>query len=139
MVEKYTTALCATATRVARPPRRPRPHDINLRTILVAAGILAASSAGLAQALDVKTLWANNCAQCHGVDGKGLTKMGKKLKIRDLTDSKVQADLVDEQMQKNIKEGVKDATGKFRMKPAENVSDAEINALVNYVRTLKAR
>lgn len=116
----------------------PRSLPSYARVLL--AGVLAATlSIGIARAVDVKALWEKHCTQCHGPDGKGLTKMGKKLSIRNLTDAKVQAEVSDEQMRRNIKDGVKDATGKIRMKPAENVSDAEINALIGYVRTLKSK
>jgi cytochrome c551/c552 len=40
-------------------------------------------------------------------------------------------------MTKAIKEGVKDKAGKVAMKPAENVTDADIKALVAYVRAFK--
>ena len=87
-------------------------------------------------AADVKETWEKTCAKCHGADGKGDTKMGKKLDIKDLTDAKTQASLKDEEMLKAVKEGVKDGD-KTRMKPAEGLSDDEMKALVAYVRTLK--
>ena len=76
------------------------------------------------------------CAKCHGPDGKGDTKMGKKLEIKDFTDAKVQASFKDEELLKAIKEGVKDGE-KTRMKAAEGLSDEEIKALVTYVRAFK--
>jgi mono/diheme cytochrome c family protein len=98
--------------------------------IVLAAGFVSASAA------DVKEIWAKDCAKCHGPDGKGDTKMGKKLEIKDLTDAKVQGALKDEQMFKAIKEGVKDGD-KPKMKATEGVNDEQIKALVAYVRTLK--
>ena len=89
-----------------------------------------------ASAADVKETWAKDCAKCHGPDGKGDTKMGKKLEIKDFTDAKYQDSLKDEAMLKAIKEGVKDGD-KVRMKAAEGLSDEEIKAMVAYVRTLK--
>ena len=91
---------------------------------------------GSAFAADVKENWAKSCAKCHGPDGKGDTKMGKKLEIKDFTDAKYQASLKDEDMLKAIKEGVKDGE-KVRMKPAEGLSDEEMKALVTYVRAFK--
>src|SRR5262249_29173583 len=90
-----------------------------------------------ASAADVKEVYEKNCAKCHGPDGKGDTKMGQKAGVKDLTDAKVQAELKDDQAFKSIKEGIKDADGKIKMKPAEGLSDDEIKALVAYVRTLK--
>ena len=45
-----------------------------------------------ASAADVKENWEKVCAKCHGPDGKGDTKMGQKLAIKDLTDAKLQAE-----------------------------------------------
>src|SRR5689334_25301140 len=105
------------------------------RRILIAAAMLAATVI-TASAADVKENWDKSCAKCHGPDGKGDTKMGKKLDIKDLTDTKVQGSLKDEEMLKAIKEGVKDGD-KTRMKAAEGLNDEEMKALVAYVRTLK--
>jgi len=104
---------------------------ILLLFIFTAAGLISASAA------DAKDNWEKVCGKCHGPDGKGDTKMGQKLGIKDLADAKLQADLKDEQAFKSIKEGIKDSEGKIKMKPAENISDDEIKALVQYVRTLK--
>ena len=90
-----------------------------------------------ASAADVKENWDKQCAKCHGPDGKGDTKMGQKLGIKDLTDAKVQTELKDDKAFKSVKEGVKDSEGKIRMKPAEGVSDDEIKALIAHVRTLE--
>ena len=87
-------------------------------------------------AADVKETYAKACAKCHGPDGKGETKMGKKAEVKDFTDAKIQASFKDQDMIKAIKEGVKDGD-KTRMKAAEGVNDDEIKALVAYVRGLK--
>ena len=89
-----------------------------------------------ASAADVKENWEKSCAKCHGADGKGDTKMGKKLDIKDLTDAKVQASYKDEEMLKAIKEGIKDGE-KTRMKASEGLSEEEMKALVAYVRAFK--
>ena len=89
-------------------------------------------------AADVKETWEKSCAKCHGPDGKGQTKMGQKLEIKDLTDAKVQASFKDEEAFKAIKEGVKDKDGKLKMKATDGLTDDEMKALVKYVRGLKA-
>ena len=106
------------------------------RTVLL---ILALSAAALLSgaAADVKENWDKQCAKCHGPDGKGDTKMGQKLAIKNLTDAKLQAELKDDVAFKAIKEGIKDSEGKVKMKPAEGLSDDEIKALVAQVRTFK--
>ena len=103
--------------------------------------ILFATIFGFATAItafaDVKENWEKTCIKCHGVEGKGEAKMGQKLGIKDYSDPKVQAAFTDEEAFKALKEGLKDAEGKTRMKPAENLSDDELKALVQYVRTFK--
>ena len=100
-------------------------------TIAACAAMMVSVSAA-----DVKENWDKSCAKCHGPDGKGDTKMGKKLEIKDFTDAKYQASLKDEAMFKAIKEGVKDGE-KTRMKAVEGLSDEEMKALVAYVRKFK--
>ena len=88
-------------------------------------------------AADAKSNWDDNCAKCHGADGKGDTKMGHKLEIKDFTDAKVQAQFTDDQAFSAVKDGLKDQAGKTRMKAIDGLSDDEIKALVQYVRGLK--
>ncbi len=84
-----------------------------------------------------KENWDQNCAKCHGADGKGATKMGQKLGVRDYTDAKVQDSFTDEEAFKAIKDGVK-KDGKEKMKGfAEKLSDDEIKDLVKQVRSFK--
>jgi len=105
------------------------------KIILTAVATLALTALS-ASAADAKQTWETTCAKCHGADGKGDTKMGKKLDIKDLTDAKLQASVKDEDMLKAIKEGVKDGE-KLKMKAAEGLNDDEMKALVAYVRSLK--
>lgn len=107
---------------------------MKISSTLAAAGLLLASTAFAA---DVASNWENNCASCHGADGKGETKMGKKLKIKDLTDAAYQASFTDEAAVKAVKEGIKNEAGKTTMKAVEGLTDEEITALVAHVRTLK--
>jgi cytochrome c553 len=105
---------------------------------LLVLGIAAMTVAALsARAEDAKTTYDASCAKCHGAEGKGDTKMGQKLGVKDFTDAKVQADMKDDAATKAIKEGLKDADGKTLMKPADGLSDADIKGLVAYVRAFK--
>lgn len=98
---------------------------------------LAVGAAWSAQAGDGKEAYEKDCAKCHGSDGKGQTKMGQKLGAKDYTDAKVQGALTDDAAFKAIKEGLKDKDGKQLMKPSEGLSDADIKAVVAYMRTFK--
>jgi cytochrome c553 len=105
------------------------------KLVVVSVALLIAGAVSV-RAADAKENWDKNCAKCHGSDGKGDTKMGKKLEIKDFTDAKYQASLKDDAMLKAIKEGVKDGE-KVRMKAAEGMSDEEMKALVTFVRAFK--
>lgn len=98
---------------------------------------ILAGSAFVARGADAKTNWGEHCSKCHGDDGKGDTKQGKKLSISSLADPKVQAKFTDAEALKAMKEGVKDDKGKMRMKAIEGLSDADMKALVPFVRALK--
>jgi cytochrome c553 len=108
-----------------------------MKKILVLGVVLGAITALSARADDAKAIYEKDCAKCHGADGKGQTKMGQKLGIKDYTDANVQAELKDENAVKAIKEGLKDKEGKVLMKPAENLSDSDIKGLVAYFRGFK--
>jgi mono/diheme cytochrome c family protein len=108
-----------------------------MKTIVTVVVSLYIASALSIKAGDPKANWANNCAQCHGPDGRANTKMGKQVGAKDLTDAKVQASFSDAQATKSIKEGVKQG-GKTTMKAfGGKLTDDEIKALVAYVRSLK--
>jgi mono/diheme cytochrome c family protein len=108
-----------------------------MKKLLVIGLTVFVASAIPALAGDAKASFESNCAKCHGTDGKGQTKMGQKLGAKDYTDAKVQDALKDDVAAKAIKEGLKDADGKSLMKPAEDLSDADIKGLVAYMRTFK--
>jgi cytochrome c6 len=83
--------------------------------------------------------WENHCTKCHGADGKGQTKAGRKLQVKDYTDAKVQADMTDEEMTKIISDGANDKAGKEKMKAYKGeISPEEIKDLVAYVRKFKS-
>src|SRR5690348_15424478 len=78
---------------------------------------------------DTQPLWDKYCASCHGKDGAGNTKMGKKLKVKDYRDPKVQDELKDETAIKSIREGILE-NGKERMAPyKEKLTEPEIKGL----------
>jgi len=105
-----------------------------MKKILVLATIFGFAAVLNVSAADAKANWDSLCAKCHGADGKGQTKIGQKLGVKDFTDAKVQAELKDDAATKAIKEGVKDKDDKTLMKPFGDLSGDEIKALVQYVR-----
>lgn len=114
-----------------------RTEKISMKKIIViSCALLLAGTAVSVRAADAKETWAKNCAKCHGEDGKGKTKMGEKLGVKDYTDGKVQAEMKDEKMLKSIKEGVKE-DDKTKMKAFSDLSDDEVKALIAYVRAFK--
>ena len=108
-----------------------------MKKLLILSVALAMGSALAARAADGKTLYEEKCTSCHGADGKGETKMGKKLGAKDYTDPKVQEALTDEAAAKAIKEGLKNKEGTVLMKPTEGVSDADVKEVVAYMRKFK--
>jgi mono/diheme cytochrome c family protein len=105
------------------------------RTLVVLTlGLLAAGA--VTRAADVKETWDKQCAKCHGPDGKGDTKMGKKVGVKDYTDPKVQAAMKDEEMAKIIKQGKKEGDT-TKMKAFTDLSDADVKALITHVRSFK--
>jgi len=108
-----------------------------MKKLVVFSVALLLAGAVTVRAADAKENWEKNCTKCHGPDGKGKTKMGEKLGIKDYSDAKVQDAVKDDAMAKAIKEGVKDGE-KVKMKAFGDVlSDDEIKALVKYVRDFK--
>jgi cytochrome c553 len=111
---------------------------MKLTTKHILLGLPLAAAAVLVAA-PVAENWENHCAKCHGADGKGQTKAGRKLNVRDYTDPKVQAEMKDEEMIKATAEGVKDKNGKEKMKAyKDELSSEEIKELVGFIRKMKS-
>lgn len=98
--------------------------------------ILALAAGTAAVMADAGANWEHSCQKCHGADGKGATKIGAKMGVKDFADAKYEASFTDEQAFKAIKEGIKDGD-KTKMKAAEGLSDDDIKALVAKVRSFK--
>jgi len=119
-----------------------QPEKYKMKKTILLVTMLGLATALSTKAADAKENWDTLCAKCHGAEGKGDTKMGGKLGVKDFTDAKVQADIKEDAALKAIKDGVKDADGKTKMKAYVTgsdtpLSDDEVKALVTYVRGLK--
>jgi cbb3-type cytochrome c oxidase subunit III len=81
--------------------------------------------------VNARGLFLENCAKCHGQDGRASTFHSWLVGAQDLTDAGFQLDTSDKQIIQAIKNGP-------MMMPAfgEKLSEAEIEALAAYVRSL---
>lgn len=108
---------------------------MNSRILLTTAAFLAAGALG--HAATATENWENHCTKCHGADGKGQTKIGKKLNLKDYTSEKFQAQFTDDQLLKAIADGVV-VDGKEKMKGyKDQLSQQDMTELVGYIRKFK--
>jgi mono/diheme cytochrome c family protein len=82
---------------------------------------------------DSKTTYDAKCAKCHGKDGRGKTLKGRLTHARDLTPAQWQNDVTDERLFNSISNGRGKKMPSFKKK----LSEADIDALVAYVRRLR--
>jgi len=108
-----------------------------LTAVTVTALFLIGTSARAATAQEN---WTHHCASCHGEDGVGKTKMGKKSGAKDLTSAEYQKSFTDAQLLDHLKNGEKDADGKVKMKAySESMTPDELGALVTFVRAFEKK
>lgn len=77
----------------------------------------------------IKALFDERCARCHGRDGRGQTRLGEMLELPDFADAEWQKSASDERMRNSIRDGVGQMPAFAR-----KLSRSEIAALVAYVR-----
>ncbi len=106
------------------------------KSSLALAALLFSLGTSFTFAESASEIWTAQCAKCHGADGAGKTKVGAKLKLKDYSDAKVQAEMKDADIAKAIKEGIKEGD-RERMKAFTDIPDADVTALVAYIRTFK--
>jgi mono/diheme cytochrome c family protein len=105
-----------------------------MKSIIAGVAVLLATGMTVSAADDVAALWKEHCTSCHGANGKGKTKAGRKAKVKDFTDAEYQKKFTDEFATKRLKEGIME-DGKERMKPfGDKLKDDEIKELLAYVR-----
>ncbi len=78
----------------------------------------------------IKNIYLNNCARCHGADGKGETELGRLYAAKNLTDRKVK-----KMSRKKVSLIIQNGYGSmpsFKKK----LSSKDVSGLVNYIRTL---
>ncbi len=92
----------------------------------------AGTETSVASPSDAKTTFDAKCAKCHGKDGRAKGLISKAKGVRNLTDAKWQEDVSDERLFNSISNG-RGKMPSFK----KQLSEADINALVAYVRSLK--
>ena len=97
------------------------------------------AAATVARASEVSDLYSDKCAGCHGDDGKGHTKMGKKYHAPDFTKAKWQAKAKDDELVHVIENGVIE-DGKVHMPPwKEKLTPQQVTDLAKFTRSFGAR
>jgi cbb3-type cytochrome c oxidase subunit III len=105
---------------------------------LVAAGCSSTGNLAREQAdfpkdkVDARGLFAENCAKCHGEDGRAKTFRGKLTHAQNFTDSEWKSMTTSDDMVRTIKKG-------HEHMPAfdKKLSESEIEALAAYVQTFQ--
>ena len=83
-------------------------------------------------AAKIENVYRQHCARCHGADGRGETTSGKIYNTPNLTDAALHARFSDKELSAIITSGQGAMPG-FK----KNLSQAEIAALVTYVRRFR--
>lgn len=96
---------------------------------LLACSLLLAVALPMAAFADGAAIYKTRCVACHGADGSGQTPVGKSLNVRDLRSPEVQ-NLSDADITKVL------MNGKGKM-PATRLAEADIKAVIAFIRTLK--
>ena len=118
-----------------------------LLTVVVAGGCSRApeTTSPNPQAADVSSspageaIFQTRCFVCHGRQGKGdgPASTGLGATVRDLTTPSWQDATSDETIQLAIRNGAQAVGGSAAMAPNRDLSDAQIQSLVRYIRGLR--
>lgn len=105
---------------------------------VVAGGVFGGCSTGddpgVAVAVDPAIIYAQMCARCHGVDGRGDPEIKKTMQVRDFHDPAFQARATTEEIVRVV------MAGKGQMPAFGNsLSVPKMQALSGYVRRLGAK
>ena len=102
--------------------------------VVLGSGLIdsATTNATAAEPFDASAIYNNQCAKCHGRDGRAKSLHAKHVHARDLTAADWQNDVSDERIFNSISNG-KGKMPSFKKKLSEN----DINSLVTYVRQLR--
>ena len=104
-----------------------------LAALLAASLTLVTAPAFADEAADI---WTAKCKSCHAGNGNGDTREGRKHKVPDMTAADWHAKNDDAKIKDVISNGVKDTKMKAYK---DKYSEAEIDALVKYIRGMKGK
>jgi mono/diheme cytochrome c family protein len=91
--------------------------------------------AGRMPAAEGRSVYENHCAACHGLDGRGQTPQGKKIKAGNLRESR----LPDADILRRIREGARNKAGMLVMPAfAKQLPDEDIDAVLVVVQAFRA-
>jgi mono/diheme cytochrome c family protein len=92
-----------------------------------------------ADAQQGETIFQTRCFVCHGREGKGNgpASTGLGATVRDLTSASWQDSASDETIRSVVRNGGQAAGGSIAMAPNRDLSDAQIQSLVRYIRRLR--
>lgn len=125
----------------AEPTQYPLEHLLTMKPSLrhysALAALVGLFSAASLLAASASENYENHCSKCHGADGKGQTKMGKKLNVRDMTTEQYKKEYDQGKALASIKDGIKKDGKEIKKSYASDLSEAEMKALVEYVKGLK--
>ena len=104
------------------------------RSLVLALALLAPAALASPPACPVPSLYDKKCSVCHGDDGKGQTRMGRRFHAPDFSSSTWQAKAKDATLRQVIEDGAV-IDGQRRM-PAwrDKLSPKEISDLIHFVR-----
>jgi mono/diheme cytochrome c family protein len=103
-----------------------------LTVLIFGSRTYAGPENSVASPIDARSTFDAKCAKCHGKDGRGKSMRGKLIHARDLTSAQWQNDVTDERLFNSVSNG-RGKMPSFK----KQFSDADIDALVAYVRNLK--
>lgn len=106
---------------------------MRLGSHLLAFSLLVTAAWAADGGVDVE-VFEMNCASCHGVDGRAKTPQGRKLKARDLRESR----MTDPELRQRIREGSRTATGVWLMPSfGDKLKPDEIEAAMRHAKTFR--
>ena len=107
-----------------------------MRCLAVLLALASGAASGLEAAETPKppAIYVSLCAPCHGPDGRARTPAARKLKVKDLTLSRIS----DEEIRKQVLEGRRDPAGNQQMPPfKDKVNKEHLEELIAHVKSIR--